>query len=312
MYRGIYRFNGFFFGINLKNIAPAAVDHPRVLFDVEDLMVGQEDHLMERMKALQMVPKIAMCVFIYHFKSVTVSSAMKSLSSLKKFDPRSNYSRGNGRKYNVRVDVNTGNGTESKTMDIRDDLRFYHPEFKKKSTASGSKAHRLLADETTASVDMVKSVMVNSTVIAATSAAASQSFRSILSSISASSSPPKVHVMPSDSQSGVSDNLSFKLPKSYPDMSILLTYPELYFSYPGLMTDTAARVTPSYTDMLTSLNRTKHLLRGKATEMARVHLEMDHLKRTIEFKTRVIIGFAISGKVVGVLIMKYYSLSWPF
>ncbi len=80
MFHGRARFNGFLFGINLALIAPVAHAHPTQLFDPADTMVGQEDRLMTRMSALGMIPKISMCAFAFHFKSVTVAAA--SISTL--------------------------------------------------------------------------------------------------------------------------------------------------------------------------------------------------------------------------------------
>lgn len=69
------RFNGFFFGVNVSGIAPVAASFPRALFDPKMVMVGQEDWLSDRLNKLNIMPKISLSVFIFHFKSVTVKAA---------------------------------------------------------------------------------------------------------------------------------------------------------------------------------------------------------------------------------------------
>ena len=66
------RFNGFVFAINITGIQPAAYDHPYILFDPSGLIIGQEDKLIANMVKLNILPKISIGAFVYHFKSVTV------------------------------------------------------------------------------------------------------------------------------------------------------------------------------------------------------------------------------------------------
>lgn len=66
------RFNGFVFAINITGIQRAAYDHPSVLFDPSGLIIGQEDKLIAKMINFDMMPKISIGAFVYHFKSITV------------------------------------------------------------------------------------------------------------------------------------------------------------------------------------------------------------------------------------------------
>ena len=66
------RFNGFVFAINITGIHPAAYNHPHVLFDPSGLIIGQEDKLIANMVKFNILPKISIGAFVYHFKSVTV------------------------------------------------------------------------------------------------------------------------------------------------------------------------------------------------------------------------------------------------
>jgi hypothetical protein len=119
-------------------IGPAAHAHPTQLFDPADAMVGQEDRLMARMAALALVPKIAMCVFAFHFKSVTVAAAsIQTLKSYAQQEQAANKSpetaavqySGTNRNFRIRKEQRSANGTVTVSfLDIRDDLRFYHPE----------------------------------------------------------------------------------------------------------------------------------------------------------------------------------------
>lgn len=69
------KFNGFFFGINLQLIAPVAFEVGKQLFDPADIMVGQEDRLVLKLLEKGIIPKMAMSVFVFHFKAITTGYA---------------------------------------------------------------------------------------------------------------------------------------------------------------------------------------------------------------------------------------------
>eukprot|EP01039_Chlorochromonas_danica_P004082 gene4082-4464_t len=129
------KFNGFSFAVNTERIAPAAYKKDKYLFDPGDVIVGQEDHLMSRMKKANLQPMILYCVFLYHFKSVTVSAASSEAVVQKLKDK------------NVRIESSktspiiklqyqdSKNHTVSKTIDIREDLSWYHPEAQQKQAS---------------------------------------------------------------------------------------------------------------------------------------------------------------------------------
>ena len=129
--KDIPKFNGFSFAVNLKKIGPAAYEDGVNLFDPNDRMVSQEDHLTERMTALHMVPMILPCVFLYHFKSITVSSANFTIfeEELKKEALNHNITiqrRGNTPvMYVTYPDPTTGQMIRTE-VDVREDLHWYH------------------------------------------------------------------------------------------------------------------------------------------------------------------------------------------
>eukprot|EP01034_Spumella_vulgaris_P022401 gene22401-28523_t len=283
LFRGKARFNGFFFGMNLALIAPAAVRHPALLFDSGDLMVGQEDHLMERLAAKGLTPKIAICVFIYHFKSVTVGVAnIKALTALQLRDNDSNvsYSR-TGRNFRIKKELLGTNGStlSSVHMDIRDDLRFYHPEFTPTSSSSNSKSPR--ANEINAhAAKEVPQPSSDSSVYNAWSAPA-----------------------------------ALLAPPSYPSKKEVLAYPDLYLSYKQLQTDTEVAVFPGPLDMVAVLRErvTNNMVNaqnqagseagsednGSSSAVAALDTlkSLQHiarLEREAANEAKVVIGFAIS------------------
>lgn len=109
LYRGKVRFNGFMFGINIELLKPAIYQYPTLLFDDKLIMVGQEDDLVNRMvNASLRLPKISLCSYLYHYKSVTVSKALdKSI--------------------NV-TNAKVANPYADKMNDKRNDLAYFHPE----------------------------------------------------------------------------------------------------------------------------------------------------------------------------------------
>ncbi len=69
------KFNGFAFGINLALIDSVAYRSQTYLFDPQYKIIGQEDQLSVLLSKKAIIPKILHCVFLYHFKSVTVRKA---------------------------------------------------------------------------------------------------------------------------------------------------------------------------------------------------------------------------------------------
>ena len=130
--RGLPKFNGFCFSINVDRMNPAAFEPNVHLFDPADIIVGQEDHLVKRMHKNNLVPIILHCAFVYHFKSITVSSANITSFALE-LQQSHNISVqqiGNSNSPIAKLsytDPKTGKLFE-KEFDIREDLRWYHPE----------------------------------------------------------------------------------------------------------------------------------------------------------------------------------------
>ncbi len=125
--KGLPKFNGFCFSVNVEKITPAAFEENVHLFDPTDLIVGQEDHLVQRMHAHKLMPIILHCAFVYHFKSVTVSSANFS-SFVEQLRVYNVSAKQVGKSPLAKLTYESGNGTVTKTVDIREDLRWYHPE----------------------------------------------------------------------------------------------------------------------------------------------------------------------------------------
>jgi hypothetical protein len=123
-YHGQPKFNGFCFGVNIAKIRPAAFTPGEYLFDPNDLIVGQEDHLMKRMRKAKLAPVVLYCVFLYHFKSVTVSAA-NIKTTMKKLNVRTRSFTGPMADFQFQDEANR---TVTKTIDIREELRWYHPE----------------------------------------------------------------------------------------------------------------------------------------------------------------------------------------
>ena len=155
-------FNGFLFAVNVSGISRAAYKYPQELFDRNNLVFGQEDDLLSRMTKFGIIPKVAMHVFFYHFKSVTVGSANTKAFYLFQnaiSRARINSSLSNGlQSWKVRLHFDTnstkviheavGNNSAdtdksvgkvsgssivvqmrgSKAVDIRDSLHYFHPE----------------------------------------------------------------------------------------------------------------------------------------------------------------------------------------
>jgi hypothetical protein len=122
-------FNGFSFAVNLHKIRHAAFEENVNLFDPNDRIVGQEDHLAQRMSKVNIVPMILPCVFFYHFKSVTVSSA--NITTFQEALQREALHNITVKQTHISQltltyhDPNTGKEFK-KTVDIREDLHFYH------------------------------------------------------------------------------------------------------------------------------------------------------------------------------------------
>ena len=95
------RFNGFFFGVNIDLIAPAAYDSDH-LFDPNTVVVDQETALLNAMFDNKIYPSLSKRTFIYHAKSVTVG--------------------------------NSGYIPDVGMPDNRDELAFYHPELRSINT----------------------------------------------------------------------------------------------------------------------------------------------------------------------------------
>ena len=83
------KFNGFFFAVNIHEIATSAYDKSN-LFDPDAIMVDQEDRLMTRMTRNNKTPKICRFAFVFHFKSVTVKASNYVMGS--KVETRNNLS----------------------------------------------------------------------------------------------------------------------------------------------------------------------------------------------------------------------------
>lgn len=111
----------------MEKITPAAFEENIHLFDPTDLIVGQEDHLVQRMHAQKLMPIILHCAFVYHFKSVTVSSANFS-SFVEQLQGYNISAKQIGKSPLVKLTYEIGNESLTKTVDIREDLRWYHPE----------------------------------------------------------------------------------------------------------------------------------------------------------------------------------------
>lgn len=115
--------------MNLQLIAPAAHEAGVHLFDPQDVIVGQEDRLVQRMVAANVsLPVVALCVFLFHFKSVTVRAASAEAVA-QQMQRHSVAVQAEGRGgIMVRLSYKDGNRSVSKSVDIREDLRWYHPE----------------------------------------------------------------------------------------------------------------------------------------------------------------------------------------
>jgi hypothetical protein len=128
-------FNGFCFGVNISGIQKAAADYPQLLFNPSDIMVGQEDRLVEAMRKHDLVPKISLLSFFYHFKSYTVraATASKYMSinniSLSEFYPAQ---RNPGGYFLIKANNSnlhsSSKDSSASRIDIREDIRLYHPE----------------------------------------------------------------------------------------------------------------------------------------------------------------------------------------
>jgi hypothetical protein len=72
-WKNVVKFNGFFFGVNLKTTRTAAFSqNPLQLFDPGNVMVGQENSLTTQLIKIGLPPRICIHAFIYHSKSATV------------------------------------------------------------------------------------------------------------------------------------------------------------------------------------------------------------------------------------------------
>lgn len=111
---------------------PAAFEPNVHLFDPADIIVGQEDHLVKRMHEKNLVPIILHCAFVYHFKSITVSSANITSFALE-LQASHNITVqqiGPANSPIAKLTYVTPKTREiiEKEFDIREDLRWYHPE----------------------------------------------------------------------------------------------------------------------------------------------------------------------------------------
>lgn len=123
-------FNGFCFSVNVEKIKQAAFEDNIFLFDPSEVIVGQEDSLAKRMKASGLSPIIIHCAFVYHFKSVTVSSA--NFETFKQKVQKHNITVHRLGK-TAMTELVFYDASQQKTIrkrfDIREDLRWYHADF---------------------------------------------------------------------------------------------------------------------------------------------------------------------------------------
>jgi hypothetical protein len=125
--KGLPKFNGFCFSVNVDKISPAAYEPHIHLFDPADIIVGQEDHLVQRMHEKKLMPIILHCAFVFHFKSITVSVANFTVFR----DKMRSYNitvKQKGKSPLATLEYRSKGQVFAKQIDIREDLRWYHPE----------------------------------------------------------------------------------------------------------------------------------------------------------------------------------------
>lgn len=107
-------------------IAPAAFIPNIYLFNPARRIVGQEDDLGERMRKKSLKPILLRCIFVFHFKSITVAAA--SLTQFLQVVRRyKNISVVSLAKFpTVQLVYQDGISNHSLTVDIREDIRWYH------------------------------------------------------------------------------------------------------------------------------------------------------------------------------------------
>lgn len=118
-----WRFNGFFFRVNM-NLIKAAAHGVDLLFDPRDVMVEQENHLVESMSREKMFPVVAISAFVYHHKSATVGSARMPLPAQHAALLGINSSTGSATVHSYFYFHNESGVL--KRFDRRENLRYYH------------------------------------------------------------------------------------------------------------------------------------------------------------------------------------------
>ncbi len=147
--QGNVHFNGFCFGVNIAMIDRAAYSPKQFLFDPHDIVIGQEDHLSKKIQEHGLSAVIILCAFVYHFKSATVAVAKTTnldLSELSKYNITAKrvsrvapiveftYKKPLGNRVSSNSKRNSNKGSSEqivKVVDLREDLRWYHPEEQK-------------------------------------------------------------------------------------------------------------------------------------------------------------------------------------
>eukprot|EP01031_Cornospumella_fuschlensis_P034176 gene34176-41370_t len=128
-HQGRPKFNGFCFGVNLRRIAPAAFARDALLFDPAQRIVGQEDSLVARMASQSLAPMVLPCAFLFHFKAATVSVPAQLRGDQAGGGDDVLVERvGAGPMARLRYRDAASNQTVSRLVDLREDLRRYHPE----------------------------------------------------------------------------------------------------------------------------------------------------------------------------------------
>eukprot|EP01038_Epipyxis_sp_PR26KG_P010841 gene10841-14552_t len=277
---GKFRFNGFLFGVNLALIKRAAYKYPQYLFDPHNIMVGQEDSLMAKMRKYHIYPVIAKNVYIFHFKSVTIANSIKDgISSITtsnstdgKIVAAALASRREKRTIGSSYMVKGANG---KKIDIREQLALYHPEMS--STTSSSNNNNVIPDIITSSTDIFQAIDNRAFTKRKRIPTKAKSSRLLLEEMDELSSHiPQKSLIP---------------PISFQSKSAHLTYPSLYFAYKNIMSDTELQLYPSH--------RTSYHKIGSGPSME-ISLENDDLPsapddvREVYFKSRKIIALATS------------------
>lgn len=125
------KFNGFSFSVNLNKIHNATYLPDVYLFDPHNVIVGQEENLATNMHKNNLYPLLLQCVYSFHFKSVTVSPVNITVITEKLAQYGVSASPVKGSAVMVHIiynDPKTGEELVNKLVDVREDLRWYHPE----------------------------------------------------------------------------------------------------------------------------------------------------------------------------------------